>query len=253
MRPSHRGLDPRSKAVFVLVVVAVATVARDAATLAALGAVVLATVAAGRDVTLSGVARALAPFRFIVPVILVLNAVFYGGGDVLWGVSVASIPVTVTTGGIATAVEIALRLLVIAAAAAWFAAATTPVEFERGLVAVGVPWRLAFVFSLTLRLVPELRARFRDIEDAQRARGLDIGGGPVSQARARIPMFVPFLVAVIQYGYELADALEVRDFGATPNRTFLLELRFDRVDAAFALYAGAVLAAFAVVLSSPGL
>lgn len=230
MRFSHRHLDPRSKLAFVVPAFLLGAVADRIVGLLALGSLMAAFVVVGRDLGLREWIGALSPFRYLIPIILVLNSVFYGGGEVLAALPLGVVRVTLTAGGILTAVLIALRLLVLASIAAWFGLTTDATEFERGLTLVGVPWRLAFVGSLTLRLVPEMRARFRNIEDAQRARGLEISGGPIARARARLPMLVPFLASIVQYGYDLSDALAVRDFERSDARTSLIELGYGRAD-----------------------
>jgi energy-coupling factor transporter transmembrane protein EcfT len=60
-------------------------------------------------------------------------------------------------------------------------------------------------------------------------------------------MFVPFLASVLQYGYDLADALAVRDFESDARRTSLIELEYGPADYGFYLYALALLAATATV------
>jgi energy-coupling factor transport system permease protein len=248
---SHRRLDPRPKAAVVVGVFLVATAAHRIDALAAVGGLVALTVAAGRDLRFGTWVGSLSPFRYLLPIILVVNAFFYGGGEALWGVSALGVTVEVTTGGVRQSALIALRLLVIAGAATWFGLTTEAPEFERSLVDVGVPWRLAFVFSLTVRLVPTMRDLFRDIEDAQRSRGLTFEGGPLARARARIPMFVPFLASVIQYGYDLAEALEVRDFGRIERRTYLVELEYERTDYLFYAYAAVLVGAFVWLVVAP--
>lgn len=71
--------------------------------------------------------RRLAPFKLLVPLVFVLKAFFYGGGDVLWRAPL--VPITVTMGGIETSTLLAARLLVVASATSWFAATTNPEEF----------------------------------------------------------------------------------------------------------------------------
>ena len=243
-RFSHRELDPRSKAAFVVPVFLLGAVADRITGLLALGGLIVALVVVGRDLGLRQWIGALAPFKYLIPIILALNALFYGGGEVLAALPLGVGRLTLTVGGILTSILIALRLLVLAAAAAWFGLTTDATEFERGLTLLGVPWRLAFLGSLTLRLVPEMRDRFRNIEDAQRARGLRIAGGPIARARARLPMLVPFLASIVQYGYELSDALVVRDFARSDTRTSLVELRYSRPDYGLFLVAIALLGAF---------
>lgn len=245
MRFDHRALDPRAK-LAVAVVVSVLTLALprlDA--LVGLAGVMLAVVAAGRGLSVRAWLALLAPFKVLVPVILVLNTFFYASGDVLWSPAGLGWPVALTVGGLETSTIIALRLLVIAAVAAWFAATTDAEAFEVALARLGVPRGFAFLVSLTVRLVPELGARYRAVAEAQRSRGLRFEGGPLARARARLPVFIPFFVSVVRYGYELGEALEVRGFGRAERRTYQLSLAFGRVDALFSLFAVAVVVGFA--------
>lgn len=247
MRFGHRELDPRAKLALVLAVSVLAVALPRLDALAALGGVLAAVVVIGRGFSLRALVGLLAPFKLLVPIILVLNAFFYGGGTVLWSIDVLDWPLRLTTGGIEASLVIAARLLVIAAVAAWFAATTDAEAFEVSLARLGVPRSLAFVFSLTVRLVPELRARFRAVEDAQRARGLTFEGGPLRRIRSRRPVLFPFFVSIIRYGYELGDALAVRGFGRAEHRTYQLSPAFTRTDSLFALFALAVLLGFAGV------
>ena len=248
----HRGLDPRAKLALLVAVSVLAVALPRLDALLALGVVLTAVVAAGRGLSIGAWAGLLAPFKLLIPVILVLNAFFYGGGTVLWSVDVLGWALRLTVGGVEASLVIAARLLVIAAAAAWFAATTDAEALEVALARLGVPPSLAFVGSLTVRLVPELRARYRTVEDAQRSRGLTVEGGPVRRVRSRIPVLFPFLVAVIRYGYDLGDALRVRGYGRTDRRTYQLTLAFTRTDAAFALGAAAVLVGFAAAFLGGG-
>lgn len=239
---AHPSLDPRSKLALTTAVVLAAVAADAWGPLVALLAFVVGFVALGRGYGPVALVRAMAPILYILPLLLVLNTLFYAGGEAIWAVPVAGRPVGVTTGGLSTAVLIAFRLLVIAAVAAWFAGTTGAEEFEVALGQLGVPWTVAFLFSLSVRLVPTMRRRFALIEEAQRARGLSFEGGPLETARARVPTFVPFLTAVIRYGYDLSDALTARGFDRVQERTSLVAIRHGPADYAIDLLAIAVLA-----------
>lgn len=238
---AHESLDPRSKLALTLAVIVVAVMAGTWLPLVGLLAFVLAVVAIGRGFGPMAWIRSIGPILYLVPILLVLNTLFYVGGDPIWTVPVAGFTFGITTGGIATSVLIALRLLVIAGVAAWFAATTDAERFEAGLVHLGVPWSMAFLLSLSMRLVPTMRQRFTVIEEAQRSRGLHLEGGIIQNARDRIPMFVPFLSAIIRYGYELSDALTARGFDSIEQRTMLVDVEHDRADYGIYLLSIAVL------------
>lgn len=248
---SHRSLDPRAKLAFAVVVSLLTIVVPRVDALAALAVLLVLVVAAGRGLSVSDWLSLLAPFKILIPVILVLNAFFYGNGTVLWMQEILGVSVGLTSGGIEASVVIAGRLLIIAGVAAWFAATTDAEQFEVALARLSVPWTLAFVLSLTVRLVPELRSRYRSIEEAQLSRGLVYEGGPIKRARSRIPVFIPFFVSIIRYGYELGEALDARGYGRAERRTYQTSLAFGRTDAAFAGFAVAVLAGFVIAYMAP--
>lgn len=242
MRFAHRDLDPRAKLAVAVAVAVVAIAIPRIDSLTVLAAVVAVLIAVGRGLSLQDWVGSLAPFKVLVPIIFVLNSFFYGGGRVL--VAVPGVPVSLTATGLTVSAVIVARLLVVASVASWFAMTTDPEEFEVALTRLGAPWSFAFLLSLTLRLVPEMRLRYQEIDEAQRARGLEVSGNPLKRARDRIPMLVPFLAAVIHYGYDLSEALEARDYGAVRNRTSVVTLTHDRVDYLFYGFAVVLLAAF---------
>lgn len=233
---AHRDLDPRSKLAFTLVVSGLAISMPRFAPLGVVAGAVVLLVAAGRGLGVRSWLGFLSSLRVLVPAIFVLNLLFYADGRTLWQSPVG--PLRITVGGLETSTLIIVRLLIIAGVAVWFARTTDAEAMEVALVRLRVPWPLAFVLSLSLQLVPEMRERFLTVEDAQRSRGLELKGGPIRQARARVPMLLPFFVSIIEYGYELADALVVRDFGNTAARTSVVRLEYGRAD--FALYGTSV-------------
>lgn len=225
---AHAELDPRSKLAFTLAVVGLTIALPRFEALAAVAGAVVLLVSIGRGLSVGHWIEFVHALKVLVPAIFLLNLVFYSGGTVLWRAPL--VPLAITVGGLETSSLIVVRLLIIAGVAAWFAMTTTAEAFEAALVSLGVPWSLAFVLSLSLRLIPEMRSRYQTVEDAQRSRGLAFEGGPLRRARARIPTFIPFFVAVIEFGYELADALVVRDFGYTDQRTSVVSVQHRRPD-----------------------
>lgn len=238
--------DPRSKLALVVSVVLVALATGRIDRLAILVGLFVLFVALTGGIGLTSWLRSLTPIFLLVPFLLVLNTVFYASGVAWWSVPVGPFELAVTSGGFATAVLIAVRLLLIAGVASWFAGTTGAEEFEAALVRLGIPWSIGFLLSLTLRLVPAMRRRFRVIEEAQRSRGLELGGNPVSRARARIPMLLPFFAAVIRYGYDLSEALTARGFDAVEDRTSLVRIHHRPAD--FALYVLSLVLLVAAVL-----
>ncbi|MFB6133953.1 MAG: energy-coupling factor transporter transmembrane component T, partial [Halanaeroarchaeum sp.] len=153
----HEAVDPRSKLALATTVSIAAIATAEPVELVALLGVTVALVALGSGFGVRRWIDTLRPLSLLLPALLFVNTLFYVGGRSVFATRVAGYRVGVTTGGIETAAVIALRLLAIAGVAAWFAATTSAERFEAGLVRLGVPWSVAFLLSLSVRLVPEMR------------------------------------------------------------------------------------------------
>jgi len=215
-------LDPRSKLFFSLIVVILAIVIPEIIFLSALILVTLIMVIIGK--MLKKWISYLSVFKVLIPLLFFLNLFFYAGGRRYWGFEFSFLELYITQGGLIVSVTIILRLFSIAGVAAMFIISTDPIQIETALAALKIPWKLAFLFSLTLKLIPEMKTRYKKIEEAQLSRGLKISGGPIKKAKKKIPMMIPFLASIIKYGYELTEALEARDFDDIRERTTLIHL-----------------------------
>jgi len=138
----------------------------------------------------------------------------------------------ITTGNILQSVYFALRFVVVASATSWFFFTTSPEDLGRALEQVGVSADIALSFTLSMRFIPVIAEEFQSIFDAQRARGLEVGkGGLTERMKSMLPILVPLFVGVIRRTYEIADALELRGYGALPSKTRWKVLKLRRLDA----------------------
>ncbi|MCS7135563.1 MAG: energy-coupling factor transporter transmembrane component T [Nitrososphaerota archaeon] len=121
---------------------------------------------------------------------------------------------------------LAYRLVLFLSSFSIFFLTTTPEEIGLTLTSWRVPYQYTFAFISAIRFTPIIAQELRDIMDAQRARGVELDrGGPLQRARKLIPILVPLLANALRRAYELAEAMEVKCFGAVKNRTSLRELR----------------------------
>jgi len=221
-------LDPRSKLFFSFIVVILAIIIPEIEYLIILILLTLILVVFGRSI--KRWLSYLSVFKILIPLLFFLNLFFYAHGHVFYSFEFFFFTLAITQGGLTTSVTILLRLFSIAGVAALFVISTEPVEFETALADLKFPWRLAFLFSLTLKLIPEMKTRYNKIEEAQLSRGLKISGGPIRKTKKKVPMLIPFLASIIRYGYELTEALEARDFDSIGERTSLIELNHGTSD-----------------------
>jgi len=151
-----------------------------------------------------------------------------------------------TTGQVLQSIYFAVRFIVIASAASWFFFTTSPEDMGRALEESGFPADIALSFTLSMRFIPVIADEFQSIFDAQRARGLELDrGGFTARVRSFLPILVPLFIEIIRRTYEIADALELRGYGAHPTRSHWRKLRLKSSDYAaallFLLLVGAIL------------
>lgn len=126
---------------------------------------------------------------------------------------------------------LSLRLLVLSSSMSWFFLSSTPEDIGRAMDAAKFPLELTFSFIMAIRFIPVIYDEFQSIYDAQRSRGLELEkGGFKQRIKNLMPILIPLLVGTIRRTYDIADAMEVRAFGASPKRTSYKPLRFKKGD-----------------------
>ena len=125
----------------------------------------------------------------------------------------------------------AYRLIALFASFSIFFLTTTPEELGMTLTKLRVPYTYSFALISAIRFTPVLAEELQTIMDAQRSRGLELDkGNPLTRVKRYIPILVPLIVNVLRRSYELAEAMEVKCFGASEKRTFLKELKMSLKD-----------------------
>ena len=104
-------------------------------------------------------------------------------------------------------------------------------ELVIGMIKVGLPYRVGFAISTSLRLVPTIASSTQTIAQAQRSRGLDLDSGNLlERLRKYIPLLIPVFISTIRSTNTFGMALEAKGFGAREDRTFYLEPHLERSD-----------------------
>jgi energy-coupling factor transport system permease protein len=118
---------------------------------------------------------------------------------------------------------LALRLLNLLTVSLVFFQKITPEEVGDAIRKLGIPYEWSFIMTTSMRYVPLISRRIRQIVDAQRSRGIDL------RPRLRnVPNFMallmPLLVQSFLLSEELAMAMESRGF-RSQGRSFRKEYR----------------------------
>lgn len=185
---------------------------------AAMGALVMALVLAAsmrvlRRVLLLAAAVAIPTWLLLA----FMNAIVAPMGDVVRIAGIAVAP-----HALLPAAAIALRLAAAVAALGWMIATTSPLYLVRALSQRGFPAWSQYLLAASLAAVPEARRRAREVLDAQRCRGLAVGGGALGRLRAIVPLAGPLMVSLVTDAERHAVALDARAFNARARRTSLV-------------------------------
>lgn len=97
-----------------------------------------------------------------------------------------------------------------------------PRDIVLGLVRIGVPYRVAFLFSTTFRFVPLLLGEFESMKEAQRLRGIDVDRvGIFGKIRLLARLLVPLILSSLTKAQHMEIALQAKAFTGSMNRTQL--------------------------------
>lgn len=218
--PLHR-LDPRAKMAFLLGLLLLVVAAEHPIVPGALFLVALAAT------HVAGAWRSLRRVRTLLMIIgsfsLVTWSFFAQGSTSLLG--------PVEWEAFLYGVGTALKLMTTIASSVVFLSTTKNEEIATGLIRLGLPYNVAFAFSMALRLVPTFVGAGATIVQAQKSRGLDVeSGNLLVRMRKYLPLVVPVFASAIRSTNRMAMALEAKGFGARQDRTYFLQLAYRPLD-----------------------
>ena len=114
-------------------------------------------------------------------------------------------------------------------------------ELVLGLIKFGLPYRVGFALSTSLRLVPTTADSLQTIAQAQRSRGLDLESGNIlERLRKWLPLLIPVFITTIRSTNIFGMALESKGFGARPKRTFYLQTQMHTLDWVLIILGGVI-------------
>lgn len=183
--------------------------------------VAAALTGAGRRVAVLAAAVAIPTWIFLA----IMNAIVAPEGAV---VRVAGL--AIAAAALVPAAWVALRLGAAVAALGWVIVTTPPQRLVRALAQRGLPAWSQYLLAASLGAVTDARSRAREVLDAQRCRGLAVGGGPLARLRATLPLAGPLMVSLVTDAERHAIALDARAFDARGRRTSLTEVPDSRTE-----------------------
>jgi ABC-type cobalt transport system, permease component CbiQ and related transporters len=176
-------------------------------------------------------------WKMMLPVtimIIFLWPLFYQQGKELFSIGFLS----VTLGGILQGLAMALRICALGFACFILLFTTDQAKIVRGMVRLGVPYKIGLMLAITLRYLPTFFGIINMVSDAQKARGLDLEKGSlIKRLKAYMPILVAVLITGLKTSDNLSNALETRAFGAAvKRRTYINDIRMRGSDVLVSIF-----------------
>ncbi|ANS88071.1 hypothetical protein VSVS12_04372 [Vibrio scophthalmi] len=113
-----------------------------------------------------------------------------------------------------------------------FVFTTHPTEFAASLNRIGVPYKIAYAVSLTLRYLPEVKKDFVNIMHAQQARGLDLSKNtPLFLRLQNVSKILgPLIFSSLDRADQISNAMTLRGFGRHNRRTWYSSRALNSID-----------------------
>ena len=113
-----------------------------------------------------------------------------------------------------------------------FLMTTHPSQFASSLNQIGIPYKIAYSVSLTLRYIPDLQEEFYLIKMSQEARGLELSSkAKLSQRiKGNLQIIIPLIFSSLERIETIATAMELRRFGKNKKRTWYSYQAFTKLD-----------------------
>ena len=164
------------------------------------------------------------------------------GGELVWHILISDRT-------IADALALDMRLVVLILAMAFFMVTTNDRDIVYGLRKLRLPLAVSLIVALIFRAISISVDDFYAVREAMRAKGADVGSGPIWQrVRDYVYLMVPLFVLVVRRSEEVALAIEARGIPIRrPGRTVCHSLPFHREDWLLLAAFGALLVATLLV------
>ncbi len=227
-------LDPRMKLLFVTAFIVMVFVSNNFVSLAFCFGITALVIAISK-IPLKSVLKGLKPIILIVVITSILQIAYNDGGITLIDVW----KIKITSGGVLTAVFMALRISLLIVMSTMLTYTTSPTSLTNGLDRIFAPFKkigldfhtITMIMTIALRFIPTLIEEVDKIMSAQKSRGANFEQGSiVKRAKALIPLFIPLLFNSIRRAYELANAMTCRCYNGGVGKTTMNALKFSKKD-----------------------
>ncbi|MBR5800571.1 MAG: energy-coupling factor transporter transmembrane protein EcfT [Lachnospiraceae bacterium] len=125
-----------------------------------------------------------------------------------------------------------MKFMAVIPTALLFILTTNPSEFAASLNKIGVSYKVGYSVAIALRYIPDVQRDFREISQAQQARGIDLSKKDklVDRLKNSAAILFPLVLSSLDRIEVISNAMELRGFGKNKKRTWIVERPFTKAD-----------------------
>lgn len=110
---------------------------------------------------------------------------------------------------------------------------TTPINIlALGLVKMGMSYKIAYMATTAINIIPTFQDETQVIMDAQKMRGLTVfeKGKLIDKFKAYPVLVVPLIIGAMRRAQLMGVAMDARAFGASKTKTFIEDIKLNGFD-----------------------
>lgn len=113
-----------------------------------------------------------------------------------------------------------------------FVCTTNPSEFAASLNRIGVSYKIGYAVALAMRYIPDIQREYRDISQAQQARGTEMSkkASLVNRLKSASTILIPLILSSMDRIETISNAMELRGFGKHKKRSWYMSRPFSKGD-----------------------
>ncbi len=125
-----------------------------------------------------------------------------------------------------------MKYMAVIPVALLFIMTTNPSEFAASMNKIGISYRIGYAVAIALRYIPDVQRDYREISQAQQARGISLGKEEktIERIKNSAAILFPLVLSSIQRIETISNAMELRGFGKHKKRTWIMERPMKKKD-----------------------
>ena len=125
-----------------------------------------------------------------------------------------------------------MKYMAVIPVALLFIMTTNPSEFAASMNRIGISYRIGYAVAIALRYIPDVQRDYREISQAQQARGISLGKNEKTLDRIKnsAAILFPLVLSSIQRIETISNAMELRGFGKHKKRTWIMARPMEKRD-----------------------